>query len=304
VYVDDSAGSYYLLKTNTGWRSDWTHLNENGHGGFTLYSNAKQIRLAFVFAGYTQTVMNTEMNSTRMTEWLARLNATYAAAGLEFEVASTQTTNDSVIVQYNCGDDRQPVNDWIAANLPTNVLPVIVMQGGVGSCSSSEAEYVAMGQPTASTHSLCAKGQTPTCTSGNAGQAPRLLAHETGHYFGLAHGFAASLKSDALVLAYLNQVGSPADRATMHNLDFDRTFTADTMPALDFGYWDTKPGLDRCDDATSVEFVPDEENTVRIYASPHDVTAYMPCDGLEILTDDQVRVVRESLFANRAHLMQ
>ncbi|NHN38980.1 hypothetical protein G8764_16850 [Pseudomaricurvus alcaniphilus] len=235
--------------------------------------------------------------------------------------AAQTVTQNQDLADFSCGKSRNPLNAWSATNIPSDSIPIIIPHSNNKGCSSGRANFIAMTRPTG----IRLNGQDADSTyvewyRGNSTvthdrPSPRGLAHELGHFFQLAHAYRTAKTTKSAIETMLKNEETATNHASIHNLDGDRYATTacsgkggcylathDTMPAFSEGFWDNQ-GVDRCDDGPKYSFSSNFA-TFKYSAAPHDVMSYIRCDRTNVLSKDQVRAVRQSLYGLRNALIQ
>ncbi len=302
VWTDDAAGNRALAIHHTHWQDKWTHLLPVDLGqprsGFLVYSNQHVIKV-----GVYRMVTGAAGPYTWTATELARLQAledamrkTYATAGLRFELQLPGTTfSNATLANWECGEghDRATANQWVADDVPADVIPITMATGvsGGGGCSNIAVDFAR--------------------TSDTVTAKTKHYGHEVGHYLGLPHSHGG-WKTRAAVESFLSGIEASQGRAAVVT-DLDRDDTTneaeffpvyDTPPILADSYWNNATGpVGMCSDGQPLTFTTDDGTDVTIRISPHDVMAYNNCNGLYRLTRDQARVVRHVLYTLRPRLI-
>lgn len=330
----DQADGTRVVSVDDGQVLDgWTHLvpvtlGGAHHDGLLMYSNQQVIDVTFYPfvskdpGGPWNWTLNNKRSSLRHQNALRK---TYAPAGLAFHV----TLNPTAMVfekaaKYLCiknNPDRDPVNDFITANVPSTTLPIVLAtessKNGTG-CSGRHAEFVR--------EKLFYDNTAPWGLLVEAHSA-----HEIGHYFGLGHshiGAASDKKVDYDEAWLTKKLGASGD---VYKLDTDANqdpdgwkFVWDSPPSLVKRWW-TDQGL--ASDKTSIDkkwldhlrcpapgWAPEETfqngngDDVTLTLYPPVISGYGVCRGSNgygfgRLSRDQIRAVRGSLYHERKALL-
>ncbi|MFO0745298.1 MAG: DNRLRE domain-containing protein [Myxococcota bacterium] len=331
----DNADGQRVLGYDDGQQLDgWTHVlpvalaSAPERQGLLLYSNQHVIDVTY----YAMVSMwlagpSVDWDWSPMLETALRhqnaLRKTYAPAGLAFNVRlepKAQIFQESAT--YVCGEsDRDAVNDWVDAHVPTTTLPILLAtesDNGTG-CSGQKAHFV--------------REKYFYDTSGKRGYLlEHHSAHEMGHYFGLGHahigGPAAGVPyDDAHVEKKLGKSGDvfTLDTDSRWKDSWERVY--DSPPTLTEGFfWElmgvagkkshTKAEYQtaqsmRCPttaSSPSLTFQNGDGDDVELVLYPPTVSGYGACpgsrgQGFGRLSRDEIRVVRHTLYDNRKALI-
>ncbi len=311
-WINNGAGQYSSLGTDTTWQGRWTTIAPmQVNGGTTdlfFYTRQQEVKLLVVVDqdGVGGIVDSDATIRTDVVDWMRLVNRAYAPAGVHFAVASTvehfdmddvggvdATSPTNAAGSYtNCyaPDARDALNDLAAsfgATYPGHLV-VYVRARGAGGCSSSSADFAVMPAPSSTGKAVYTRASNSAM---NVATNAKLFAHELGHFFGLGHS-----QPESVLAAQADRYAYDLDEGKVRDTPPNPTNATPAWAAL----------ANPCDDSGNNDLVISGAGfSYTLNPERHEIMSkgsFANCDQLYRVTPDQSQVIHTVLY-ERAWLL-